>query len=152
MAITNLDFIDRLKKRIMNHEGFRLKPYHLSYGNVTESFATGGYGHRILPDEEIPTTEEGWRKVFDADFNIAFEGATRICQDMNLPDEKFGVFVELAYQIGVNGLSKFRKTLQHAKDQNWDLCANELLDSKLHKQTPNRLEFLADVMRGKNNE
>ena len=63
MEITNLNLIDVWKDRIKEHEGFRLEPYNLSYGNVTESFQTGGYGHRIIPGEEIPTTKEGWDKV-----------------------------------------------------------------------------------------
>ena len=52
MEITNLSLIDVWKNRIKEHEGFRLEPYNLSYGNVTESFQTGGYGHRIIPGEE----------------------------------------------------------------------------------------------------
>ena len=148
MEKTNLNLVDILKQRIMNHEGFRLKPYHLSYGNVTESFQTGGYGHKILPDEEIPTTEAGWREVFNKDFDTAFEGATRLCKDMNLPDEKFGVFVELCFWIGVTGLSKFVKTLGHARNHEWDLCADELLNSKLARQVPHRSKNLADILRG----
>ena len=148
MEITNLNLIDVWKQRIKDHEGFRLEPYNLSYGNVTESFQTGGYGHRIIPGEEIPTTIEGWDVVFNQDFNIAFEGATRLCQDMKMADEKFGCFVELAYWIGVNGLSKFRKTLQHAKDNSWDECAAELLNSKLARQVPGRSQALANIIKG----
>ena len=148
MEITNLSLIDVWKDRIKEHEGFRLEPYNLSYGNVTESFQTGGYGHRIIPGEEIPTTKEGWEKVFNKDFDIAIKGATRLCQDMKMPDEKFGCFVELAFWIGVNGLSKFRKTLQHAKDNSWDECAAELLNSKLARQVPGRSQALANIIKG----
>ena len=148
MEITNLNLIDVWKQRIKDHEGFRLEPYNLKYGNTTESFQTGGYGHRIIPGEDIPTTKEGWEAVFDADFNKAFEGATRLCQDMNMPDEKFGCFVELAFWIGVTGLSKFKKTLAYAKDNSWDECATELLNSKLARQVPGRSQALANIIKG----
>ena len=81
MEITNLNLIDVWKDRIKEHEGFRLEPYNLSYGNVTESFQTGGYGHRIIPGEEIPTTKEGWEKVFN---NLHFSYITLKSFNCNL--------------------------------------------------------------------
>jgi DNA-binding MurR/RpiR family transcriptional regulator len=55
----------------------------------------------------------------------------------------------MAFQLGVNGVSKFKNALAHAKDHAWDKCADELLSSRWHQQTPNRAKALADVMRGK---
>ena len=59
-----------IKERIKAHEGYRLEPYH-----CTEGFLTGGYGHKILDGEDVPTTQEGWESLFDKDFTKAHDGA-----------------------------------------------------------------------------
>ena len=57
-----------LKEQIKQHEGYRLDVYKDTLG-----FDTGGYGHKILPGEDIPTTKEGWDKLFDQDFDKAWD-------------------------------------------------------------------------------
>ena len=148
MEKTNLSFIDELKERIIIHEGKINKCYADSLGKLTF-----GIGHLVTENDNIdPNKEyddEFIMQIFEVDFKTALEGATRLCKDMDLPDEKFGVFVEMCFQLGVNGVSKFKNALSHAKDHAWDKCADELLDSRWHQQTPNRAKALADVMRGK---
>ena len=148
MEITNLNFIDELKQRIIQHEGKVNKCYLDHLGN-----ATIGIGHLVTMDDQIDVNkeydDEFIMQLFEKDFKTALEGATRLCQDMKLPDEKFGVFVEMCFQLGVNGVSKFKNALAHAKNHAWDKCADELLSSRWHQQTPNRAKALADVMRGK---
>ena len=41
-------------------------------------------------------------------------------------------------QLGRPRFSKFRKSIQNAKEVAWDKCATEILDSRWVKQTPNR--------------
>ena len=47
--------MNEVKQRIKAHEGYRLEPYH-----CTENFLTGGWGHKILDGEKVPTAEEEW--------------------------------------------------------------------------------------------
>ena len=47
--------MDELKERIKRHEGYVEGIYEDTLG-----FKTGGYGHKILPGEDIPTTKDGW--------------------------------------------------------------------------------------------
>ena len=56
-----------LEERIKKHEGYMVKPY-----TDTLGFLTGGYGHKILPGEEIPTDQEGWEKLFRDSSNFHF--------------------------------------------------------------------------------
>ena len=62
--------MNEVKQRIKAHEGYRLEPYH-----CTENFLTGGWGHKILDGEEVPTSEEGWSELFDKDFEKALNDA-----------------------------------------------------------------------------
>ena len=64
-----------------------------------------------------------------------------------LPPEVQGVVVEMCFQLGVHGFSKFKKAIAHMKDKEWQLAADEMLDSKWSKQTPNRANRLATVVR-----
>jgi len=134
--------LNEIKEMVKRHEGYRLEPY-----RCTENKLTGGYGHVILPGEEVPTTKEGWDAIFDADFDKAVEGAARICEGMSMSDKKFGVWISMCFQLGENGTSKFKNAISAAKEQNWELCSRELLNSRWHKQTPHRCEELADIIR-----
>ena len=136
--------LNELKKRVKIHEGFSAKPYRCS-----ENKLTVGYGHLCVEDfwdENTEYTEAQLDRIFDTDFDKAIEGAARVCEGMDLPDKKFGVFIEMAFQLGATGLSKFKKALAAAKDHDWQECHDQLLDSRWHKQTPNRATQLAAIM------
>ncbi len=136
--------LNELKKRVKIHEGFSAKPYKDTLGKMTV-----GYGHLCVEDfwdENTEYTEAQLDRIFDTDFDKAIEGAARVCEGMDLPDKKFGVFIEMAFQLGATGLSKFKKALAAAKDHEWQVCHDELLSSRWHKQTPNRAKQLAAIM------
>ena len=136
--------LNDLKKRVKLHEGFSAKPYRDTLNKMTV-----GYGHLCVEDfwdENTEYTEAQLDRIFDTDFDKAIEGAARVCEGMDLPDRKFGVFIEMTFQLGATGLSKFKKALAAAKDHDWQECHDQLLDSRWHKQTPNRAKQLAEIM------
>ena len=129
---------DNVKERIKKHEGYRLEPYY-----CTEGHLTGGYGHKILDGEEVPTDEEGWSKLFDNDFEKAKVGAESLLNVETTNPQAFGIIIEMCYQMGTTGVSKFKNCLKAIKDQNYAVAATEMLDSRWAKQTPNRASELA---------
>ena len=60
------------------------------------------------------------------------------------------VIINMCYQMGVSGTMKFKKALSAMKNGEWDTAANELLDSRWARQTPNRANELAEMTRGIN--
>ena len=135
---------ENLKKRIKLHEGFRLEPY-----TDTLGYLTGGVGHRIMPNEEVPTTEAGWMKLFDSDFQSAWEFMERFCEENNLrviSDDAKEVLCEMIYQMGFSGVSKFKNMIKALQNRNYKLASTEMLDSRWAKQTPNRAKELSDHM------
>jgi len=133
-----------LKKRVKLHEGFSAKPYRDTLNKMTV-----GYGHLCVEDfwdENTEYTEAQLDRIFDTDFDKAIEGAARVCEGMDLPDKKFGVFIEMTFQLGATGLSKFKKALAAAREHDWQMCHDQLLDSRWYKQTPNRAKSLAEIM------
>ena len=52
------------------------------------------------------------------------------------------VLVSMRYQLGMNGLLSFGKFLKAMRDGDWLRAAQELRNSKFHKQTTNRVNRL----------
>tara|TARA_R100000030_G_scaffold54038_1_gene40649 strand:+ start:236 stop:661 length:426 start_codon:yes stop_codon:yes gene_type:complete len=133
---------EELKDRIKKHEGYRVDVYKCS-----EGFDTGGYGHKIIPGEDIPTTEEGWNKLFEKDFQTACEGADRVLGDCDIDTTAKEVVIEMVYQMGEGGVSKFKGMLSALKQGNYTDASDEMIDSLWYRQTPNRASELALTMR-----
>ena len=122
-------------------EGFRDKVY-----KCTEGVDTIGYGFAIkdlVMDEDI--AEMILRRKLDAlidRVNKTFD----FVKDM--PEAGQDVIYEMCYQLGVSGVSKFKKTLAYLENKEYRMAAAEMLDSKWHRQTPNRSQRLSDIIRG----
>lgn len=132
---------EELKERIKEHEGYCEQTYRDTLG-----FETGGYGHKILPGESIPTDRSGWEALFESDFQLAVNGAKNLVGDYDIAEEAREVIIEMVYQMGENGVSKFKNALAHLKEQRYKECSLELLDSRWAIQTPNRAKRLAQIM------
>lgn len=130
-----------LKNSIKLHEGYRLEPYY-----CTENHLTGGFGHKILDGEEVPTTKEGWEELFDKDFNKALDGARSIVSEDATNPTAFSIIVEMVYQMGTAGVSKFKKMIAAVKEEQWKTASVEMLDSKWATQTPRRAMDLSNRM------
>ena len=133
--------MDDLLKRIKHHEGFRSRVY-----KCTEGYDTIGYGFAIkdLELDEDLAEEILLRKVEKL--------ISRVRKKFNwldtVPPAVQGVIVEMSYQMGVSGVSKFKKALHAMQMFQWKLAADELLDSRWAKQTPNRAKELSNIIRG----
>ena len=136
-----------LEERIKKHEGYMVNPY-----TDTLGFLTGGYGHKILPGEEIPTDQEGWEKLFQEDLQKAKDGAARLIKKNkveDLPCRAEEIIIEMVYQMGESGVSKFRKMWKALKQNPKDYyeAAKQMMDSRWAKQTYSRARNLSDEMR-----
>ena len=132
--------MNNLLERIKEHEGFREKVY-----KCTEGFDTIGYGFAVkdlVLDKDI-AEEILLRKVESL--------ISRVRKKFNwldtVPQAVQGVLVEMSYQMGLSGVSKFKKALHAMQMFQWSVAADELLDSRWAKQTPNRAQELSDIIR-----
>ena len=136
--------MNNLLERIKEHEGFREKVY-----KCTEGFDTIGYGFAVkdlVLDKDI-AEEILLRKVESL--------ISRVRKKFNwldtVPTAVQGVLVEMSYQMGLSGVSKFKKALHAMQMFQWNVAADELLDSRWAKQTPNRAQELSDIIRSQGN-
>jgi len=147
--------IEYLKKRIKKHEGYRELPYNLEYKTtdgkvVKENFSTAGYGHVIQEGEVEPEggyTKAYWEGVFEKDFKNAHDGALKLLGDSNVHPTAVGIVTEMIYQMGYNGVSKFKNTLKLIKDGRYQDAGTEMLDSKWARQTDERATDLSNIMK-----
>ena len=66
----------------------------------------------------------------------------------DMPDKVQDVIINMCYQLGVSGVSKFKKTVQLIKNKQWDRASVEMLDSKwAREQTPQRAKRLSEIVK-----
>jgi len=135
-----------LKEKIKEHEGFRDQVHKDSLG-----FATIGYGHLVLSTdpfkEGVTYSKEDLDKVFDSDFNIAKTNANQLIEGLPLHHQAKCVIIEMVFQLGVGGVSKFKNMWKALKQNDYQTASEEMLDSRWAKQTPKRAEELSSVMK-----
>ena len=132
--------LKEIMKDIKIQEGFQPKVY-----KCTEGYDTIGYGFAIkdlIIDEDVADLIL-MKKLFILleRIHIAFAWFKEI------DDKAKGVVVNMCYQIGLRGFSKFKKTIYYLETQQYEEAADEMLDSLWAKQTPNRANQLSDIIR-----
>ncbi len=132
--------IERLLQSIKDGEGFREEVYKDSLG-----IDTVGYGFTIK-DLQL---SEGISSVIlrILVLNLIVDVQDRFRWFYLMPNEVQMVVVEMCYQMGISGFSQFKKTIAHLKSFNWVEAADEMLNSKWAKQTPNRAKKLSEKVR-----
>ena len=129
-----------LLERIKHHEGFRSKVY-----KCTEGYDTIGFGFAIKDlelDEDIAEMIL-MRKLEDLMKRI---GKTFSWWKSAKSDVK-DVVVEMCFQLGVSGFSKFKKTIDHLEHKRYGKASAEMLDSRWAIQTPNRAIELSNIIK-----
>jgi len=120
-------------------EGFRDRVYKDSLG-----IDTIGYGFAIkdlVLDEDI--SEMILRRKLDSLIDRA-DKKFPFLKDM--PAEAKDVVYEMCYQMGVSGVSMFKKTLLYLENKEFRMASKEMLDSRWARQTPNRANRLSDII------
>ena len=65
----------------------------------------------------------------------------------SLDDARKGVLLNMSFQMGVDGLLEFERTLALVRDGKYDLAAHAMLQSLWAQQTPARAQRMAEQMR-----
>ena len=135
-----------VKERIKKHEGFRNTVYLDSLGK-----ATIGYGHLLTEDDDF---EEGIQydkslleDLFDKDFNRSAYNAEQLLEGIDICDTAREIIVEMVFQLGIGGVSKFKKMFEALRKKDYNEAAEQMLDSQWRVQTPKRCEELSSLMR-----
>ena len=124
---------ETLLQRTLRHEGFRAKPYYDS-----EGVSTIGHGITYLTEEE--STRIVGRRLSALMDRLLEAHPWLIMEPMN-------VMTEMCFQLGWTGCHNFKRMWAALETENYGAAANEMLDSRWHKQTKGRCEELASIIR-----
>jgi lysozyme len=138
--------LDRLKliDQLIHHEGMECFPYVDTVGKTTI-----GVG-RNLTDRGLSQAECRYLLANDIEISIS-ELERSFNWFSKLDDTRQAVLVDLHFNLGINRLKTFKKTLRLIEecmlgDDLWDKVAEELLDSKWATQVGQRAQTLARML------
>ena len=156
-----------LREVLKREEGFSSRPYFCPAGKLTI-----GYGHCL---ETNPLTRAQIKRIcgkaLSTDEAIEWLETHGISKDRaewlldmdiqeckahllaryewmeDLDEVRFDAIVQMCFQLGIAGVSRFHKMLQALRDGAYDKAADEALDSKWAVQTPERARRVAEQIR-----
>ena len=131
--------MSKLIEAVKLSEGFRDRVYKDTLG-----IDTIGYGFAI---KDLVLDEDISEMILERKLEALIERVNKRFDFVEcLPDEAQEVIYEMCYQLGVTGVSKFKKTLLHLENEEFNMASKEMLDSKWARQTPNRAKRLSDII------
>ena len=137
---------DKLIESVKKHEGFRDVVY-----RDTLNKRTVGYGHLCVEDhweDGKKYDQEYLEDILEKDLQSAIDQAHDMCQGMEISDDAKSIICEMIFQLGGNGVSKFKNMWKALKENppNYKEASVQMLDSRWAKQTPNRAKEMAGHM------
>jgi lysozyme len=146
-TMTNAE-IEKTKAQIKRHEGLRLEAYKDSLG-----YLTIGYGHLLSKKAdpaaaEMAVTKAEADQMFEGDYKAAEADAKKLllCWD-NLSAPRQAVMINMAFNLGFEGLKGFAQTISHIEGRRYNKAADAMLASKWAKQVGRRSLELARQMK-----
>ena len=128
-----------LQEQLIRDEGMRLKAYQDSRG-----IWSIGIGHN-LQAKAIPQAAVMF--IFETDLaDTETEVKELLPWTVNLDAARYAVVVNMAFNLGVHGLLKFRLALAAMQRSDWPEAAKEMLDSDWKDQVGSRAHRLAQQM------
>ena len=131
------ELLDRLK----GFEGYRQFAYRCSLGHLTIGFGTmieeGGHG---VPEYIAELLLRDYLQTIDTRLRV--HGWFT-----DLDEARQHCILEMAYQMGVEGVQGFSKMIEALRNGDYSRAAAEALDSLWAKQTPSRARDVAQRLR-----
>jgi lysozyme len=142
------------EQRLEFHEGFSSVPYY-----CTEHKLSIGIGHnteaRPFTDEEKKAIGD-WKKgitknmaymILRNDMEICLKDLRKLGFWYYLDNERRYALLDMCFQLGFEGLCKFKKMLEAIRVKDYSEASRQCLDSDYHRQTPKRCERIAKLIR-----
>ena len=142
--------LEKLRTQLEVDEGIRYKIYldHLGY-------PTFGIGHLVIPNDPenglltgTAVSEERVAECFEQDVTSVIEDCHKLYNDFDeLPEEAQQIIANMMFNMGYTRLSKFKGMKKGVDTRDWNVAANEMIDSKWYQQVKIRATRLVQRMR-----
>ncbi len=129
----------KLKALLIKHEDLKDKPYTDSLGNLTIGIGRNLTGRGVLPDEI--------NLMFDNDSGYFYEFLSKNFEWFNqLNEARQCALVDMCF-MGTNSFLEFHKMISALELGNFELAANEIVNSHYEKEVHQRAHDLAEIIR-----
>ena len=142
--------LEKLRKQLEIDEGVEYKIYkdHLGY-------LTFGVGHLVLEfDSEYrlpagsPVSKSRVIEAFESDCENVLRDCSILYKDFDdLPEEAQQVIANMMFNMGRPRLSKFKGMKRGVDARDWNVAADEMVDSSWYRQVTNRADRLVARIR-----
>lgn len=149
--------LDQACEMIKRHEGWMSCAYNDADGESFEQHdleqsgtVTIGYGFNISKSGvRLPMDlADEWLKRIVVDAAEQINEEHEFFCEAEVEEHVQIVILDMAYNLGINGFFKFKKTIDFIFNDNLKEAATEMLDSKWAKQVPKRAMELSKIMAG----
>ena len=130
---------NELIESVKHHEGYREKAYQDTVGVWTIGYGTNLQVLEV--DSEVAT------KWLIEELERCAESVDKLEGLGHISPARRDVLIEMAYNLGINGLRRFRNTLNLIRACAYEKAAAAMLDSKWARQVGPRADRLAERMR-----
>ena len=141
--------LSKLKDQLVVDEGVKYESYldHLGLKTI-------GIGHLCREDEPeydeplgTEVSEDRVTDLFEDDIQTVIKDCKKIYDDWdNMNDEVQLICANMMFNLGYPRYSKFRKKIQAVIDKDFKRAADEMRDSRWHRQVTKRAERLCERM------
>jgi lysozyme len=143
LGSSNNELLTKGVEQIQRHEGLVLNAYqdHLGYWTI-------GYGRLIDKRKGGGISQAEAEYLLQNDISGVIQALERQITFWNrLSEPRKAVLMNMAFQMGVAGLMKFKRTLSLIELGEFAEAADNMLTSLWAKQTPKRAQEMANQMR-----
>lgn len=128
-----------LAAQLEQHEGLRLKPYRCSSGKLTI-----GVGRNL---DDVGITRDEAYTLLHNDMDRVLPGLEALPFWGRLDETRQLVLADMAFNLGIAGLLKFRRMLAAVEKGDYQQASAEMLKSRWAEQVKVRAVHLAKMMR-----
>ena len=128
-----------LREQLIRDEGMRLKAYRDTQGLLTIGVGRNLDAVGLYPDEVDYLLDNDLRRVQE-------QVLIALPWTVSLDEARFGVLLNMCFNLGLRGLLKFREMLSAVETGDWTTAAVEMLDSDWATQVGDRAVRLAKQM------
>ena len=132
--------------RLITEEGYRQYPYNDATGSRVSCLPGGNLSWLIGLNLETSGSIELAKVIVQYLVNKLNEQFKVFWWYGALDDARLSVIIDLAFNMGMNGLLHFPKMLAAIGAQNWQSAHDELLDSDAARMLPKRYQALAQIL------
>lgn len=129
----------KLVKQLKRHEGYRRLVYECSRGVLTV-----GIGRNL---ESVGISEKEAEYLLQNDIDEATKRLDAHDLLEGHDEVRQAVLINMAFNLGINGLLKFRQSLKHWRNKDYESFSDEILKSRWARQVGSRATELSEQAR-----